>query len=388
MPMNFSSYNRLFVLCLIAVIVLSAAVNLVVDPYSIYRIAEVKRFNAIKPKAETHIRIVKSYGIRFVHPRGIVLGNSRADIGIDPLCPAWPEDARPVYNLAIPGDVLVEHYKYLVYANAVSPLHTVVVGLDYQDFPVDPDASEPPPDASGRSARLARLADPGIIHRLLQRSGDLATSLFSVTALLDSGTTVLMQNAENPSHITTFGFNPLWYYNNYVRNEGHFLIFKQKRDELARRFASMPRNLYVRGTHTSSNFTALEKILRFCRENDIGLYLYVHPYHRQFNEVLEDTGHGSLFDAWKQEIAHIVARYSDGKWSACLWDFSGENSVTTEPVPAENDRKTKMAWYWELGHYKKETGDLILARIFGYEKTDVPEDFGVRLFPATGSGRN
>jgi hypothetical protein len=40
-----------------------------------------------------------------------------------------------------------------------------------------------------------------------------------------------------------------------------------------------------------------------------------------------------------------------------------------------------MRWYWESSHYKKELGDLVLDRVFGYAHPGrtVNEDFGVRL---------
>ena len=37
-----------------------------------------------------------------------------------------------------------------------------------------------------------------------------------------------------------------------------------------------------------------------------------------------------------------------------------------------------MKWYWEAGHYKKETGNRILERIFGDQESDnkIYSDFG------------
>jgi hypothetical protein len=63
-----------------------------------------------------------------------------------------------------------------------------------------------------------------------------------------------------------------------------------------------------------------------------------------------------------------------------LWDFSAPSTITREAIPAVDDL-TPMRWYWELSHYRKETGDLMLDRIFGHTDPNrqVPHDFGVRL---------
>jgi hypothetical protein len=67
-----------------------------------------------------------------------------------------------------------------------------------------------------------------------------------------------------------------------------------------------------------------------------------------------------------------------------LWDFSGVNSITSEPVPAAGDTQSAMSWYWEASHFKAETGDLILDRIFACRRPgiSVPDDFGVPLTPS------
>ncbi len=43
------------------------------------------------------------------------------------------------------------------------------------------------------------------------------------------------------------------------------------------------------------------------------------------------------------------------------------------------DRSTTMHWYWESGHFKRELGDLVIARIRGGGDTE----FGARLDGST-----
>jgi hypothetical protein len=57
-----------------------------------------------------------------------------------------------------------------------------------------------------------------------------------------------------------------------------------------------------------------------------------------------------------------------------LWDFSGYNSVTTEPVA------TPMQYYWDSSHFTERVGGWILTRVMGGTETgQIPADFGVSL---------
>ena len=54
-----------------------------------------------------------------------------------------------------------------------------------------------------------------------------------------------------------------------------------------------------------------------------------------------------------------------------MWDFSGHNTITLEPI------QDVMENYVDNFHYTKLVGDLILNRILGYKDNEVPADFGV-----------
>jgi len=67
-----------------------------------------------------------------------------------------------------------------------------------------------------------------------------------------------------------------------------------------------------------------------------------------------------------------------------LYDFEGYSSVTSEHIPPDGGR-SEMRYYWDSSHFKENVGDWILDRLFGTEREGdpVPDDFGVRLMPAT-----
>jgi hypothetical protein len=60
-----------------------------------------------------------------------------------------------------------------------------------------------------------------------------------------------------------------------------------------------------------------------------------------------------------------------------LWDFAYPNSLTTESVP--QDKKGRMQWFLDGGHYTQALGDLVLKKILGFPASRSHPDFGKRL---------
>ncbi len=352
--------------------------NLVVDPYGVFRLFELSGFNHHKPRAATQVHAAKRHGLERVQPRGLILGNSRADIGLDPRHPAWPPSARPVYNLAVPGAGMGAAYRYLKQAFEQGSPRLVVLGLDFMDFP-HPLAPKPE-DYTGPQG-LVEAAPPQQSWR--QRLEEQFTLLLSLSATLDSFYTVAAQRLPETADMTALGFNPLREYAGYVRTEGHYALFRQRDLENFKNQLRYPANLYFADAAGSPSIDTLRALIRDCQQRNIELRLYIHPYHAHLNESLIAAGLWPTFENWKREIARIVAQEGQGK--VPLWDFSGYNTITTEPVPKQGDTKTRMQWYWESGHYKKAVGDMILDRVLGHGEPSrpIPEDFGARLDTGT-----
>jgi hypothetical protein len=112
------------------------------------------------------------------------------------------------------------------------------------------------------------------------------------------------------------------------------------------------------------------------------LRMFVTPAQTAIRRVFIELRLGNRYEYWLKEIVRIndeeAARA--GKQPLPLWDFSAPSTITSEAIPVPGDL-TPMRWYWEYSHYRKETGDLILDRIFDHRDPSraVPDDFGVRL---------
>src|SRR5437660_11533425 len=182
-----------------AVLLLAAvvAVNLVVDPFGMYRLVVLEGVNAYKPTVPTRVRLTKAYEVRHLRPRGIILGTSRSHVGLRPSHEGWDPAARPVYNLAFDGATTKEMYHYLRHAHAVRPLRQVVLGLDTYHATMAPATTRPDFDAHLLDSPAA-LALPSLIRADL----NVLTSLDTLRASL---ATVQSQADREPERFAPAG---------------------------------------------------------------------------------------------------------------------------------------------------------------------------------------
>jgi len=136
----------------------------------------------------------------------------------------------------------------------------------------------------------------------------------------------------------------------------------------------------------ASMFDPYRFMLRRAYAEGTDLRLYTTPLHAGVRDLMNKLGLAERYEFWLAELVRInedeAARA--GKPALPLWDFSDANSITTEPIPAADDARP-MHWFWEISHYRKATGDLILDRVLGGgdPARPLPSDFGVRLTGAT-----
>ncbi|PKN85546.1 MAG: hypothetical protein CVU51_08645 [Deltaproteobacteria bacterium HGW-Deltaproteobacteria-1] len=98
-------------------------------------------------------------------------------------------------------------------------------------------------------------------------------------------------------------------------------------------------------------FQSIEELVALAQAHHFQLTFFISPiYSKLYLNNAE-----ALLTA-KARLAQITDYY----------DFSGFNSVTTNPVN-----------YYEEVHYRYRVGDMIIARIFGVDVATLPKDFGV-----------
>lgn len=371
---NFSNpakFLRTFWLTAIILFLSICSFNALVDPFRLFGAPPITGFNQLKPEIGTHARMAKAYAVRSIQPHGIVLGNSRADVGIDPEHVGWNRQSTPVYNLALSSGRIDEILSYLQHAQAHGPLRQVVLSLDFMMFNANwrHEADFDPDRLSTPEAHFPSVSWWADSLKALFSLDGLSASVRTVKAQHESTTSSHLPNGARDNerkwaHIQAMGGHRRAFLNNtrydLISPDG-WPLFSLEASE--------------RGDGTSDS---LEEIARFCKHYNIELKVFISPIHANKLEVIWQLGLGPEYEHWKRHVVEVVSRSG-----FALWDFSGYNSITTEPFPPLGDNTTMMNNYWEGSHYRREVGDLILDRLFATSETGriVPSDFGIRLSP-------
>lgn len=374
----YTSYTkRLLAFCVLAII-FTAAINALTDPYGMYRVLDLAGFNHVKPAAGTRGQMIKPYAVETIKPRTLILGNSRAEAGLNPESPIWPSSAQPVYNMALPATEIDVAKKELQHALQFSSIETVVLGLDFIDFPV-----------FIRSNNSTGVSEPSELDLRLgatdknrrnksdqwQKTKDTVASLTSLTALSDSILTIIAQRLPEQVNLTSLGFNPMREYVRFARNDGYPVMFRQMSITYLSNYLRGPRQLFLQNQHSSPAFEHLKEIIQICRAHNIRLLLFIHPYHAHILESYRLAGLWPMFEEWKRELVNITDVDQNGKIT--LWDFSGYNEVTTERIPTQ--KGILMRGYWELGHYNSSIGDQMLSAMLLSSSQQSGHAFGTVL---------
>jgi hypothetical protein len=325
--------------------------NLVVDPYGLFPIVEVRGLNRIKSQASERGALFKHTALARAQPAAVILGNSRAEIGFDPESPAWPSSARPVFNLALPGAGMPAVAAEFGQALKSTAPTLVLVGLDFVDFRVDPASREsftlPTPPADGLAAARERVA-----------------ALLTMNALTDSLATIKAQHDPYPTSLTAAGFNPKQDYVGIARREGYYALFRQRDQENATAYLRGPKAVFQGGGRPGPGFDAVDSIITAARTRGVTLRFVIYPYHAHTLMLFHLTGLWPAYEDWKRELTRRVDAARE-TMDVELWDFTGFSPYADERVPRAGDTRTELQWYWEAGHFKKSLGDRLLLDVLG-----------------------
>lgn len=346
----------------------AGAFNYIVNPLGLYNTPVIAGFNDRHPAATGFTRLYKTEDVKRLKPDVIITGTSRADSGLNPQ-PAQFGDAR-VYNFAMPAASINEQRRALEFAQAVHPLKTAIITLDFFAF-------------NARKLENKQF-DPTRYD---------ATSLEQPRAFFETYGTLLALDTVVASfkHMRYIKKPDRYGYalaNGYkVSND---MAFDIAQHGAAKQFLAPGNENEISVADFDFNysdkpgddtFRHFEAMLDFTRRNGINVILLISPVHETYLRKLEAEGKAALAEQWKKRLVDIVhanaEKYHAGNYQ--LWDFAYRNSITTEPLPAEDDKKARTKWFWDSNHYKEETGAIVLRRVLGMPLDQVYNDFGRKL---------
>lgn len=338
---KYRRYNWMFLGAALMPVLTVGMFNIIVDPYDVFNTPNFLGINHSKPRKDNSDRLFKATDIIRIKPVTILIGSSRTKQGLDPNHPGLKNE-QPAYNLALNGINLYELRRYLEHAIANQrKLDLVILGLDF--FMFNTFVENQPTFSEKRLEKQQIFLD------------DFINVTFSSDALLASQETIVDSQINPPDNIG-YGDNGFMPYRNPDPEKTQW------------RFESNIKVYYqFNGKYQLSTqfLDELKKVVELCQKYQIKLIPFISPSHATQWEAIRATGEWSTFEEWKRKVVKTTP----------VFDFSGYNSITTEPI--HND----MENYTDNSHYTPKVGDLILNRILDYQEADVPNDFGILINP-------
>jgi hypothetical protein len=341
---------------------LIATFNVAVDPYDIMGVPRIAGFNKFKVDAPFHTVLAKLYQIRRARPTTVLFGSSVVNVGLDPQSPLWPATMRPVYNFGVPAMGVKGNYEALKYAAVGSGVRNAVVVLQFETFLAS--FSE----AEGQGNDLPD--DPSSVPRL----DDFLLSMFTLSALEDSVSTVIHQRDASPIDLASDGAIGESGFRRAVQRVGQGEVFARSEDIVATELGKFTA-LHAPLNESIPKLTYVRDIMDFCDAHGIALVFVLPPAHMTELQMIDRAGIWNVYELWLRSLATVVAAHRGG--SISLWDLGGYSPYTTEPAPAKGSNTTQTEWFWDILHFKRKLGDLILSRLL----TGQPSGFGLLLTP-------
>lgn len=335
-------FNLIFLMVALSPVLSLGLFNFAVDPYGVLNSPSIPKFNKSKPEMITHERMFKAIEITRLKPQVILLGSSRTQWGLDPNNAVLSKTNLKAYNLGFSGANMYEVMRYFQHVLTNQPeLKTVVIGLDFFMF-----RENNPPQADFLESRLDK-------KNITQQ--EFVNILFSFDAFSSSQKT-LQKNLDLS-------------YPNYQISNGLFLIDNRKAlPGSSKEFTKWIKpafQAYQNYKISEESLKQFKDVIQVCQQKGINFKVFISPSHAIEGEAIQMVGSWPQFEQWKRELVKI----------APVWDFSGYNSVTGEPI------RNEMKNYIDNSHYRKEVGDVILNRLFNQKVETVPADFGILMTP-------
>ena len=337
----------------------TAALNYVIDPYLTHQ-WDSPLVQRLRPPREKLSAWSKTYAVARYRPTVLYLGNSRTELGLPVQLPVFAGET--VFNAALSGASLADAVAMARHAMQVGRLSTVVWGLDAPSF-----------------SMVTGTMD---FDRALVADGD---AYFLRRGLLNLKRALTVDMTRDSFNLLAGSFGAV------CRSS---LAFYGQRDDrcIADHMAGWggtaaavaPRlREFMRGEGPASEaLSALDAALADLCRGGARVRLYLNPTHASMADALFWRGKWPALEGWMRALAAQATQRRSAGCDLKLFDFSGFNAITTEPLPQASGRK-EMTYYWEPSHYRANVGRMVMQRMFGGSADLAPAGFGVELLPST-----
>ncbi len=307
---SYRGFNIRILISFFAILLILALFNIIVDPFSIFNLVNIKNFNELKPDKNRQQRITKVVELKLEKkPVDVIfLGSSRVDKAIDTEY-FYNLTGKNAKNLAMNALTNSELIKIAKNAHAIHPeIKTMYAGLDFFRF-------------------LKYQADDGrTVNMTLNKN--LTISEFN-PLVLSFDTTIASVNTiiANIKH------------KDNASKEDPTGIFEYRLKQYSDSYKDM-----------ELSTIEIQKLANFKKEmqkKGVEVVFYLNPTHATDLQLIKEKGGQKVFEEWKRALAQNFNYI----------DFDIVNDATGENI----DQNTK--YFYESSHSTTEMGKLVINRL-------------------------
>ncbi len=322
--MNYKKYTIIILCALYGCLLSVALINIVVDPFYIFRTP------FLKVQAQINDRYAKIENVKKAKEKFnfYILGSSRMYSTRPDTIEKYIPSGKG-YNLATILATVTEHLLHVKYfIKNGYPVKTLYIGLDI-DFCFST-------KTHNNQDRLLKL-HPDVSNT---NPIDFYWSYLSIFPKGDIKRKLRVNFRKKAGPKFQFGKGGALPLGSETENRQ---IFFDNRREL--------KNM-IKDEMSKENLEVLKELVALCEQHHINLIIFTTPHNKTVIDHL-----------WEEEYLAFLRGLAE---ITPFWDFSGYNSITT-------DNRN----YLDHSHYKRSVSRLIAARIFNDKAVMVPKDFGV-----------
>jgi hypothetical protein len=337
----------------------SASFCLFIDPFSLFNFFCNPGLNEKKFSYFMREAFIKPYQIKQAAPHTIFIGNSIANTGFDLSDELFAKEK--IYSMGMAGIGIYGNFRTI---QNIDGDKKIIWFLDFWNFLGSNESnSYSIIENSDFGKRLAidknGEMNPGHYSQVLR---DYGLALFSWEAIQESIYTIEKQQ-KNGWHLLrdgTWGGKPD--HTGKSQKKSFQYMEKVLFEDLDK--ASRNKSIYSSADGSNSQHS-FELALRWIYQHKTSTILVIPPAHARWYESLFVSGYWNQYKGWKKEIIKINENLADefNTTPISLWDFSGYNTYTLEPVPDLQDKITQMRYFSDDVHFSHELGAEILRTI-------------------------
>ena len=213
----------------------------------------------------------------------------------------------------------------------------------------------------------------------MRRLKDFGAAALSLDAIADSVATIAANRLAGGTDMAPDGHFSEAGFRDTTAADGVAALFAQKNAATTTQFSTPHQVLSDVAGGPIRELQTVRDLLAFAKQHHITVMLAIQPAHASRLNLLTQMGYWPDYERWKRDLTLLVDAERSAGTEVTLWDFGGYEQYAREPIPADGDRKTRLAWFWDPVHYTSALGDLMTGRMLAAPGSP---DFGVVLTPA------